>query len=301
MEIPKKDNSGNVSVIIPARNEEKNIKKCIDKVLKQKTGKKIEVTVIDSGSSDNTINIIRGYKNVNLREIKAEEFRHGRTRNLALEMGDSEYIVFLNADAQPADEFWLEKMLAALDSDPKVAGVYSRHLPQKNCHLYTVKDLSVSMPDKKLIKTKKTRFDSLLFSTVSAAVRRSVLSRIPFDNSIDIAEDQNWGGKILNSGYTIVYEPESKVIHSHNYSLKRLFFNKIRNGKSSRFFKLRITALFLGPFVSLAGIFIKIWKDFKFIITSKNISAGVKIREIFRSIMARTVSFTGKYIGWLKK
>ena len=59
------DFSPKISIVIPAYNEEKNIKECIDSVFESDYRKdKIEVIVVDDGSTDNTLNIAKRYPNI---------------------------------------------------------------------------------------------------------------------------------------------------------------------------------------------------------------------------------------------
>ncbi|MBI2252653.1 MAG: hypothetical protein HYU63_07970, partial [Armatimonadetes bacterium] len=74
---------------------------------------------------------------------------------------------------------------------------------------------------------------SNLFSNVSSCIRKKFLAHIPFNNDIVFAEDREWFIKVIKAGYTIVYEPNSIVYHSHNYSLKYNFKRAFDFGISS--------------------------------------------------------------------
>jgi glycosyltransferase involved in cell wall biosynthesis len=50
----------NISIIIPAHNEERHIEKCIESLLAQEY-RDIEIIVVDNGSSDNTSKIVERY------------------------------------------------------------------------------------------------------------------------------------------------------------------------------------------------------------------------------------------------
>src|SRR5205807_6709801 len=90
------------SVLILCKNEERRIGDCLDMVFAQKGAGEFEVVVIDSGSTDRTLEIVRRHP-VRLFEIPASEFHHARTRNYAAEMARGRYLVYLTADAVPLD------------------------------------------------------------------------------------------------------------------------------------------------------------------------------------------------------
>jgi rhamnosyltransferase len=53
------------------------------------------VLVIDSGSTDGTVDIIKGYSSVRLIEISARELGYGKTRNFAIANTKRDYIAML--------------------------------------------------------------------------------------------------------------------------------------------------------------------------------------------------------------
>ena len=268
-------------------------------VMAQKCPYVFEVLVIDSGSQDDTLAIVREYKHIRLVEIEPAEFGHGKTRNLGARLAKGEFLVYLNADAFPLDQYWLSALVAEFAGDEKVAGVFSRHVPREGCHLYMARDLQKSMPAKRIEKSRAERFDFFLFSTVSAAIRKDAWEAIPFLDDIPIAEDQDWASRVLQSGYKLVYTPASTVRHSHNYSLKELFGLKCLVGRSSKKFSNRFSAFFGGAVLALGGMIYKFSGDLIYIFRS-NLPLKEKAREIRTSLGARLSSFSGRYVGWLK-
>ncbi|MBE0664550.1 MAG: glycosyltransferase, partial [Candidatus Aminicenantes bacterium] len=257
-----------ISIIIPAKNEGENIRKCLDMVMAQECSYVFEVIVIDSGSQDDTVAMVKENKNIRLVEIRPDEFAHGKTRNLGAKLAKGDFLVFLNADAIPQDRSWLSSLIKEFAEDDKIAGVYSRHLPRSGCHLYMARDLQISMPAHKTEKSHVKRLDYFLFSTVSAAIRKDIWSTYPFLDEILIAEDQNWAERVLKSGYKLIYTPASVVQHSHNYSLKELFSLKCMVGRSSNKFSKKASALLAGAFLALGGMIYKFSGDCLYILRS---------------------------------
>lgn len=289
-----------VSIVIPAKNEVASVSRCLRGVFSQKTRRVIEVILIDSGSTDGTVAEAEKFAGLTLIRIGPEEFGHGRTRNLGAGKAKGDFLVFLNADAWPADDRWLDDLVAAFEDDAMVAGVYSRHLPKADAPLYMVRDLEKSMPRFRMVRDQAGKLDFALFSTVSAAIRRNVWQKFPFDEDVPIAEDQEWAKKILGEGYKIVYEPSSVVFHSHRYSPRQMFRVKYQVGKAGR----AMGRPFHGPLSGLAamagGIIVKTAADVPFILKS-GLPFSRILKELRASFAARAAGFVGRYIGTLSK
>ena len=69
-----------ISIIIPAYNAEKYIKKCLDSLIKQ-TKKEIEIIVINDGSKDNTEKLIKSYTDSRIKYYKNTNHGIGYSRN----------------------------------------------------------------------------------------------------------------------------------------------------------------------------------------------------------------------------
>lgn len=86
-----------VSVIIPCYNVGNYIKVCLDSVLNS-TLKDIEVIVINDGSSDNTLNVIKSYKDKRIVLIDKKNEGVAAARNDGLLKAHGEYITFVDSD-----------------------------------------------------------------------------------------------------------------------------------------------------------------------------------------------------------
>ena len=98
--------SGSVSVLIPMRNEEANVKGCLSSVLAQKGLDTLEVIAIDDGSTDNTSNEVKAFPIVEL--ISGEKLpdkwlgKLWACQQLA-EKSSGDYLVFVDADVRLSD------------------------------------------------------------------------------------------------------------------------------------------------------------------------------------------------------
>ena len=98
--------SGSVSVLIPMRNEEENVKGCLSSVLAQKGLDTLEVIAIDDGSTDNTSNEVKAFPSVEL--ISGEKLPEKWLGKLwacqqLAEKSSGDYLVFVDADVRLSD------------------------------------------------------------------------------------------------------------------------------------------------------------------------------------------------------
>jgi len=108
---------GLVSVIMPCYNSEKYLKEAIESVLNQ-TYPKVELIVIDDGSSDASRDVIKSYGD-KIRAIYQENSGACIARNAGLSVAKGEYIQFLDAD-DLLDDQAIERCVAAIDPDTDI-------------------------------------------------------------------------------------------------------------------------------------------------------------------------------------
>ncbi len=220
------------SIIILTKDEEANIGRCLEAVYGQSADFPFEVVVIDSGSRDRTIEIVKKYS-ARVLQIAPSEFHHARTRNLGGRVSSGRYLVFLSGDAFPADKGWLSALVRNF-REPATAAVYGRQLPKPNATPERAFFMNHRYGTERLVKTANSngagKYLLYQFSNVNSAVRREVWEQTPFPEDINAYEDFSFAVQVVRQGHAIVYEPEAAVFHSHNYSLMKSFQQYFDNG-----------------------------------------------------------------------
>ena len=113
-----------ISIIVPAFNEEKNIRKCIDSLLQLKYPSKPEIIVVNDGSKDSTSAIAEKYrKNGDIKLINQKNKGKGAAINRGVKSSVGELIVIMDADSSIEKDALL-KMVGYFDN-PKVGAVIS--------------------------------------------------------------------------------------------------------------------------------------------------------------------------------
>ncbi len=115
-----------VSIVIRTKNEAGFIEETLEKVREQEFRGKYEIIMVDSGSTDSTLDIIKKY-DVKLLLIPEEGFTYGRSLNIGTSNANGTFIVNLSAHALPTDTKWLTNLITGFENH-NVAGVYGRQL-----------------------------------------------------------------------------------------------------------------------------------------------------------------------------
>lgn len=106
-----------VSIIVPVYNAEKTVNRCIDSLLNQ-TYKDIEVIAVNDGSKDNSLKLLKQYKN-KIKVIDQKNAGPGAARNNGLSTATGDYVTFVDSD----DELELdaiENMTKCLKKDTDI-------------------------------------------------------------------------------------------------------------------------------------------------------------------------------------
>lgn len=86
-----------VSIIVPMYNSEKYIVRCIGSLLEQ-SYENIEIIVVDDGSSDNGVDIIKKYSDNRINIYQKKNEGVSATRNFGIEKSNGDFLLFVDSD-----------------------------------------------------------------------------------------------------------------------------------------------------------------------------------------------------------
>jgi len=229
-----------VSVIIPTYNAGEEFHWLLRKLVAQKNLQKLEIVVVDSGSTDNTVELARAAGCV-VEEISQAQFSHSYARNLGADKAGSEFLLFIVQDAYPMGDLWAYGMLSYLQDhrDENVVAV--------SCSEYCRSDSDIMYDcnvDTHYRFLRCREFDRIgefkgadhmslrswgQLSDVSCMISKELFSQYEYRG--DYAEDLDLGIRLIRDNYRIAMLASVKTIHSHNrsayYYLKRSFVDVI--------------------------------------------------------------------------
>lgn len=201
-----------VSVVIPAYRAEHTIARAVDSVLAQSVPVH-EIIVVDDGSPDNQVEVIRRYgaKVVLVRQANSKT---AIARNTGIERASGDFVAFLDAD-----DFWepqkLERQLAVFASNPQVGVVGGRfnyqlddgsrvvNVTQKTEWYDRVCD--VSGPQAFMLGT--------MIWTGTVIVRRELLAEDRFVSGLEPAEDRDlWVRLVAKAPVYLLSEPLATAV-----------------------------------------------------------------------------------------
>jgi rhamnosyltransferase len=176
-----------------------------------------ELIVIDSGSTDGSVDLIRQANPRHFVQIRPEEYNPSRVMNHAMRLARSEFGIFLNADATPQGRNWLRPLVDALQ-DARTAAVFGRQIPRPGCPAVFAHDYERCFGEDR----ESARWEHF-FSMVSSGLRKDIWARRGFLETLQYSEDDEYTRWCRAAGYRVVYRPESVVMHSHNYSPEQAY------------------------------------------------------------------------------
>ena len=207
------------SIVIRAFNEEKHLSRLLDGILQQTLGD-YEIILVDSGSSDGTLDLAARYP-VKVVHIRPEEFSFGRSLNLGIEAAQGEYTVIASAHVYPVYPDWLERLLAPF-ADPRIALSYGKQRGDAATRFSEGQIFARWFPEHTTLDQPHP-----FCNNANAAIRRSVWEQHPYDESLSGLEDLAWARWAMEQGHRIAYVAEAEIVHVHNES-PRGIYNRYR-------------------------------------------------------------------------
>jgi rhamnosyltransferase len=185
-----------------------------------------ELLVVDSGSTDHTLDIVREYPH-RLIEIEASSYYPGPVLNMAFENTGTSLCVLLNSDSVLLSTESLGTLIRAFD-EPDICAAYGRQLPRPEASPWVRRDYAASFPCEG-----PAPWIGLSFPL--AAMRRETWQERPFYQDSWGSEDTEWGFWAKRAGRGVRYVPEALTMHSHNYSFRQLHGRRFIEGEADAF------------------------------------------------------------------
>lgn len=272
-----------VSIIIRTYNEERHIDTLLNKVYSQNFPEnEFEVVIVDSGSEDNTLEIIKKYP-VKLVQIKPKDFTFGYSLNKGIEAANGKYMLMVSAHCYPIDEKWISKMVDPLEKDTNIAVVYGKQRGYDTTKYSEHQIFKTWFPD-----NKEGKQDNPFCNNANCAIRRDFWEAYKYNEELTGLEDLDWANEMLKKSYDIYYQCEAGVYHIHEENYKQVYNRYKREA------------------IALKNIFPSTkfnFSDFIMMLTSNLLTDWYtafkekKIKEIWRVLLFRFCQFLGAYDG----
>jgi poly-beta-1,6-N-acetyl-D-glucosamine synthase len=199
-----------ISIIIPVYNEESVIERRLNNILESSyPTNKMEIIVIDSGSSDNTSRIIKSRFNDKVTLVQ-EAVRHGKAHavNLGLSISSGEIIILTDGPTL-YEKYTIARIVESFD-DPSIGGVTvlyeipnnkDNQIVDSESHLWAYKERM------RLLESKV--FSTSWLSGEACAFRKCSIDKIPEDT---LADDSNIALQLISKGYKVIVNDKSYFI-----------------------------------------------------------------------------------------
>ena len=220
-------NKKKVSVVIIARNEEENIERCLNSVLKSiENFESKEIIIVDSFSEDRTLEIIKDVIKekgeaswIKILELKKfyrkEDYYFGNasaSRNFGFKNSSGEYVQFLDGD-MTLDEKWLTRAVSFLERkeniEKKIVAV-SGLITQNKTKDYYLKKFGENLEN--FTRTKTPREIKTLFGAF--IIKAEILREVGlFNPNIKMVEEGELSDRLTSLSYRIFLLPYPMACH----------------------------------------------------------------------------------------
>ncbi len=199
-----------VSIVIRTFNESRYLAELLVAISKQNAPNyDIEVVIVDSGSTDSTIEIASSF-GCRITHIKKERFTFGRSLNVGCDIAKGEFLVFLSGHCIPVSEEWLKNLVEPLDQGISDYS-YGRQIGRD-----TTKFSEQCLFDKQYPSYSKKPQKGFFCNNANAALLSSAWEKYGFNEELTGLEDMFLAREIVASGRNIAYVSEAPVFHIHN-------------------------------------------------------------------------------------
>lgn len=224
-----------IDVIIPVYNPDDKLKKLLRGLYGQsvRADRILLLWTIPEGENSDLVESTEytscygDEESVDIVYIEKKDFDHGGTRAYGASLSDAAYLLFMTQDAVPDDDELISSLIKMFD-DENVAAAYARQLPAEDATFIEKITRDFNYPVTERVQNSDTlpcygiktyfcsdvcaMYKKMCYDEAGGFVRRTIFN-----------EDMIMAASLVKSGYTVMYTPQARVIHSHHYTYTEQF------------------------------------------------------------------------------
>jgi rhamnosyltransferase len=215
-----------ISIIIRTLNEEKYLEDLLISIKNQNLGSnefdsEVEIVLIDSGSTDKTINIAKKF-NCLIHYIERQQFSFGRSLNIGCKISTGDIFVFVSGHCVPIGDNWLRNLCLPL-VDRKIQYAYGKQIGGRDTRFSESRIFQKYFKNQSEIPQK-----GFFCNNANSAILASTWARYPFNEDLTGLEDMEMAKRISSENGLIGYVADAIVAHHHheNWSQIRKRFER---------------------------------------------------------------------------
>lgn len=200
------------SVIIRTFNEQKYLDQLLELVFSQKCETvELEVVIVDSGSTDSTLDIAAKYP-CKITHIDKADFTFGRSLNVGCEFSKGDFLIFVSGHCLPVDHYWIDELVK-----PLIEGVadysYGRQEGRDSTKFSEYQHFEKCFP-----AYDKVPQEGFFCNNANAAVTRKSWQKYKFNEELTGLEDMYLAKQLVSAGGKVAYASKASVHHIHDES-----------------------------------------------------------------------------------
>lgn len=269
-----------VSFVIPVLNGENFIRQCLESIFSEKNAED-EVIVIDNGSTDSTVSIVKSFDGVKV--LVQPDLTVSALRNFGAHHVSKQLLAFIDADVVLC-KGWRKKAVETFQ-DERIDAAGSRYGLPENA-LWIEK----AWYSQKNIEKRTVEY----INAGNFLIKPDVFENLGgFDATLSSDEDCEFGERLNKAGYLMLEDPEIRSVHLGNPKSLKGFYRKelwhatsVLATKSSKMFnRPTVMSIIFGMTImlSIMAIVASIWFEVNYFWVSISVVITPFVTALFRA------------------
>lgn len=274
--------NNSVSIVIRTYNEEKYLDELLSAIQLQNYNYEIEVVLVDSGSTDQTLEIAEKF-DCRTVHIKKSDFTFGRSLNYGCDAANGEFLAFISGHCIPKDEYWIKNLVQPY-KEGSIMMSYGRQIGVEETKFSEHQIFSKYFPDYDMVPQ-----DGFFSNNANSSIRKIAWEKNQFDEELTGLEDMYWAKQMVEKGYKIAYKSDATVYHIHEETWRQV---KLRYEREAIALQNIMPEVHLS-FIDLCSYtFMGIFSDFAKALDEKKLH-----KNFLEIILFRICQYYGAYKG----